>query len=189
MADAGHAVLLEAQIDQWRSYLRHRQAIHSVDIAELEDHLREQVAGLVAAGLATDEAFLVAVKRMGSLDALSREFAREHSDRLWKQLIVVHSDSGDAGAPVRTDAIVAFCLAVAAAATIKVPSLFGVQMNHDASFYARNLSVLVLPVLTGYFVWKRRLDSRLIRWLVVAFAAAAVFANVYPFVSRGSTER
>lgn len=188
MADAGHAVLLEAQIDQWRSYLRHRQAIHSVDIAELEDHLREQVAGLVAAGLATDEAFLVAVKRMGSLDALSREFAREHSDRLWKQLIVVHSDSGDAGAPVRTDAIVAFCLAVAAAATIKVPSLFGVQMNHDASFYARNLSVLVLPVLTGYFVWKRRLDSRLIRWLVVAFAAAAVFANVYPFVSRGSTE-
>ena len=34
------------------------------------------------------EAFLVAVKRMGSLDALSREFAREHSERLWKQLVV-----------------------------------------------------------------------------------------------------
>ncbi len=45
-------------MDQWRSYLRRRQAIHSVDIAELEDHLREQVAVLVDAGLATDEAFL-----------------------------------------------------------------------------------------------------------------------------------
>ena len=89
------AVSLEEQIDQWRSYLRRRQAIHSVDVAELEDHLREQVAVLVDAGLATDEAFLVAVKRMGNLDALSREFAREHSDRLWKQLVVVPSDSGE----------------------------------------------------------------------------------------------
>src|SRR6185503_8307937 len=79
---------LEQQIDQWRSYLRRRQAIHSVDVAELEDHLRQQVAGLVAAGLTTDEAFLVAVKRIGNLDALSREFAREHSDRLWKQLVL-----------------------------------------------------------------------------------------------------
>ena len=100
---------LEEQIDRWRSYLRRRQAIHSVDVAELEDHLREQVAVLVDAGLATDEAFLVAVKRMGDLDALSREFAREHSDRLWKQLVVVPSDSGEPRAQARTDAIVAFC--------------------------------------------------------------------------------
>ena len=92
---------LEEQIAHWRSYLRHRQAIHPVDVAELEDHLREQVAVLEDAGLTTDEAFLVAVKRMGDLDALSREFAREHSDRLWKQLVVVPADAGeprDAGA-------------------------------------------------------------------------------------------
>src|SRR5919199_3000169 len=123
MTAQDHAVSLEEQIDQWRSYLRRRQAIHSVDVAELEDHLREQVAGLVEAGLAADEAFLVAVKRMGALDALSREFAREHSDRLWKQLVVVPSDSGDARLAARTDAIVAFCLAVAAAVVIKVPAL------------------------------------------------------------------
>ena len=103
---------LEEQIDQWRSYLRRRQAIHSVDVAELEDHLREQVAVLVDAGLATDEAFLVAVKRMGDLDALSREFAREHSDRLWKQLVVVPPSAGEHAGAARTEAIVAFCLAV-----------------------------------------------------------------------------
>src|ERR671921_1807802 len=88
MPAPGDAVSLEEQIDQWRSYLRRRQAIHSSDVAELEDHLREQVGGLLDAGLATDEAFLVAVKRMGNLDALSREFARAHSDRLWKQLVL-----------------------------------------------------------------------------------------------------
>ncbi len=186
------ALSIEEQIDQWRSYFRRRQAIHSVDIAELEDHLREQVAGLVDAGLATDEAFLVAVKRMGNLDALSREFAREHSDRLWKQLVLVPSDSGELQAPGRTDAIVAFCLAVAAAVAIKVPALFGLQLDEnkaeDFGFYARNLSLFVLPLLTGYFVWKRRLDALTLRWLAVTFVAAAVFANAYPFAARGSTE-
>src|SRR3712207_8384224 len=103
MPDPGHGVSLEEQIDRWRSYLRRRQAIHSADVAELEDHLREQVAVLVDAGLATDEAFLVAVKRMGNLDALSREFAREHSDPLWKQLVVVPSDSGEPLARVRSE--------------------------------------------------------------------------------------
>jgi hypothetical protein len=188
MPAPGHAGSLEAQIGQWRSYLRRRQAIHSVDVSELEDHLREQVSALVDAGLAADEAFLVAVKRIGDLDTLSREFALEHSDRLWKQLVVAPSDSGDARVRTRTDAIVAFCLAVAAAVVIKVPALFGMYLDQDASFYARNLSLFVLPLLTGYFVWKRRLDRSTLRWLAVAFVAAGVFANVYPFAPGGSTE-
>src|SRR3990172_2786422 len=95
MTAPGLGAALEEQIAQWRAYLRRRQAIHSVDVAELEDHLREQVAALVAAGLSGDEAFLVAVKRMGALDALSREFAHEHSERLWKQLVVVQPDAGE----------------------------------------------------------------------------------------------
>src|SRR5688572_1108144 len=140
MPTPGDAVSLEEQIDRWRSYLHRRQAIHSVDVAELEDHLREQVAVLVDAGLASDEAFLVAVKRMGNLDALSREFAREHSERLWKQLVVVPSDSEEPRARARMDAIVAFCLAVAAAVAIKAPALFGLALDQDFSFYARNLS-------------------------------------------------
>jgi hypothetical protein len=188
MTDLDHAVALEEQIDQWRSYLRRRQAIHSVDVAELEDHLREQVAVLVDAGLATDEAFLVAVKRMGNLDTLSREFAREHSERLWKQLVVVPSDSGEPRARARTDAIVAFCLAVAAAAAIKAPALFGIELDQDSSFYARNLSLFVLPFLTIYFAWKRRLAASTLRWLTAAFVAAGVVANVYPFTPDGFTE-
>jgi hypothetical protein len=188
MPAPGHAAALEEQIDQWRNYLRRRQAIHSVDVAELEDHLREQVAVLTGAGLATDEAFLVAVKRMGDLDALSREFAREHSDRLWKQLVVSPSDTGAPQAAARTDAVVAFCVAAAVAVVIKVPALFGMQVDADDGFYARNLSLFVLPLLTGYFAWKRRLDRGTLRWLAVAFVAAAVLANVYPWTPGGSTE-
>ena len=187
MPESTEVVSLEEQIDQWRSYLRRRQAIHAVDVAELEDHLREQVVALVGAGLAMDEAFLVAVKRMGDLDALSREFAREHSERLWKQL-VVPAAPGDAPARPRTDAVVAFALAVAAALLVKAPALFGLELEGDAAFYVRNASFFVLPLLTGYFVWKRRLDVRSLGWLAAAFVAAIVFANVYPLAQGGSTE-
>src|SRR3712207_7072095 len=87
---------LEAQFAQWRHYVQGRRELQPSDADELEDHLRGSVDELVAAGLSADEAFLVAVKRMGSLDELSREFAREHSERLWKQLML----TGEAGGPV-----------------------------------------------------------------------------------------
>src|SRR4051812_22387305 len=103
MSDPGHATTLEDEIGRWRSYLHRRQAIHAADIAELEDHLREQIAALTHAGLAGDEAFLVAVKRMGALDAVSREFAQEHSERLWKQLVMSPSESGERQSAARRD--------------------------------------------------------------------------------------
>jgi len=187
VTDPIHDAALEEQIALWRDYLRRRRAIHAVDVAELEDHLREQVATLVEAGLSTDEAFLVAVKRMGDLDALSREFAREHSDRLWKQLVVVPAEDGEPRARARTDAVVAFGLALAAAAAVKVPALFGIGLDDHAGFYARNASFFVLPLLAGYFAWKRRLATRRQWWLAAAFVTAAVFANVYPFDPDGHT--
>jgi hypothetical protein len=185
---AHDAVALDEQIDQWRNYLRRRQAIHSVDVAELEDHLREQIAALLDAGLADDEAFLVGVKRLGALDALSREFAREHSERLWKQLVVVPSESRDGPARSEMDAVVAFGFAAGAALAVKVPSLFGLDFDRDESFFVRNMSFFVLPLLTGYFVWKRKLDNRTFGLIAIAFVLAILFANVYPLTPRGYTE-
>jgi len=180
---------LEEQIAQWRLYLRRRRAIHGPDVEELEGHLREQIAVLTAAGLAGDEAFLVAVKRMGSLDELSREFAREHSERLWKQLVLPQEPAGAPGKATRTEALVVLILAVAAAVAIKVPALFGLRLGGgDEPFYARNASLFVLPQLTAYFAWKRRLAAPTCIWLALCFAAAAVFANVYPFGAGSHTE-
>jgi hypothetical protein len=188
MAAPGHGIRIEQQIDEWRSYLRRRQAIHPADVAELEDHLREQVSALGRAGLSEDEAFLVAVKRMGNLDALSREFAREHSERLWKQLVVAPDTTGEPGAWAHGEAVVACCLAVAAALAVKAPELFGLRLDVDTGFYARNLSLFVLPLLTGFFAWKRNVEAATRRRLAAAFVAAAVFANAYPFAPRGYTE-
>jgi len=183
MTTPRNPVSLEEQIDQWRSYLRRRQTIHSVDVTGLEKQLREQMASLVNAGLAADEAFLVAVKRMGSHDALTREFARANSNRLWKQIQSAPSDAGESLAPVQTEVMVAFCLAVAAAVAIKVPALFGLQLDEHniegTRFYLRNASLLLLPLLALYFAWKQRLETRTLRWLAVAFVAAGIFANIH----------
>jgi hypothetical protein len=113
---------LEEQIAQWRMYLRRRRAIHDPDVEELEGHLRDQIAVLTEAGLEGDEAFLIAVKRMGNLDALSREFAHEHSERLWKQMVVAPEGADETARATRTETLVVLCLAVAAAMAIKIPA-------------------------------------------------------------------
>ena len=172
---------LEQQIGQWRAYLRRRRAITGPDVEELEVHLRDQVGVLTQSGLAEDEAFLIAVKRMGSLDALSREFAREHSERLWKQLVVAPDGDAAPAAAARNETLVVFGLATAAAVAIKIPALLGLTLQGDGAFYARNASLFVLPFLTGYFAWKRRMDLRYCVWLTAPFIVAAVVVNTFPF--------
>ena len=169
----------EQMIGQWRTYVRRHPSIHPRDVDELESHLRDQAAALVSVGLAADEAFLVAIKRIGNLDALSREFAREHSERLWKQLVLVPDASSEPGHSAFQDRIVMVALAAGAALAIKIPELFGLHLlGHGQQVYTRNLSLFVLPLLTAYFAWKRRVPMVVCWQLVLLLAAAAVFANV-----------
>ena len=183
--------MLDEQISEWRSYLRRRQGLEATDVAELEDHLRSQVADLQESGLDEEEAFLIAVKRLGQLDALSREFAREHSERLWKRLVVADPESGDTG--WGKEALVALLLAVAAGVAIKVPELlFGYRIADGRpaveSFYLRNFSLFVLPFLAGFFAWKRGMEVNGLLKLAVPFLAGAAAINVIPFTQGGYTE-
>jgi hypothetical protein len=175
---------LEAQIDRWRGYVQRRQAISPADVDELEDHLREQVADRQATGLDDEEAFLVAIKRLGNLDAVSREFAREHSDRLWKQLVLMPEDPAGAGTPPWRELAIVLALAVGAGLAVKA----GLTWIDGGGVLARNLGLLVLPFLTGYFAWKRRLSAPVVVGILVPFAVLAVALNAYPFASGGSTE-
>jgi hypothetical protein len=185
-SDRGNPI--EEQIEQWRTYLGRRRAISPGDVEELEDHLRDQIATLLEGGLSEDEAFLVAVKRMGAQDAIANEFALEHSERLWKQLIVAPEERAGVSEGARMEMVVAFALAVAAGLAVKAPALFGVEMTDaNAVFYLRNATLFVLPLLTGYFVWKRGVGPRIWGWLALAFVCAAVVANVFPFVGEADT--
>ena len=174
---------LDADIDRWRGYVQRHQAISSADIDELEDHLREQVVDLQATGLDDQEAFLVAIKRLGNLDAVSREFAREHSDRLWKQLSLVPEVPRESGALPSRELVVVLALAVGAGLAVRA----GLTWLDDAAF-VRNLALLVVPFVAAYFAWKRRLSMRTVAVLVLPAVVLAVLLNVFPFDSDSSTE-
>jgi len=172
---------LESQLAQWRQYVQARRELQTADADELEDHLRGSVDELVAAGLSADEAFLVAVKRMGSLDELSREFAREHSERLWKQLVL----TGEASGPVadtrsRRDLWAMVLCAAGAALSFKLPALFGMSLDDDAAFYVPNFTLFTLPWLAGFLAWRRQASRPLIAIVAGLFVLGAIAANAYP---------
>lgn len=175
---------IEQEIAEWRSFVERRPAVGERDLDELEDHLRDQIADLSAAGLADDEAFLVAVKRMGRLDSLSREFAREHSGRLWRQFVLA-PDEDPPTADRRWPVALAF--AVVAAVVAVVVQLAATTSDEEPEWPIRNLSLFVLPILAAWFAVTRRLTLR--EWLIGAlpFAAGALVVNLYPFADEATT--
>lgn len=70
-------------------------------------------------------------------------------------------DATDYQRPARIEALVVLALAVGSAVAVKVPDLFGLELDGgDRPFYTPNGSLFVLPFLAGYFAWKRRLAVR-----------------------------
>jgi hypothetical protein len=176
---------VESQIAEWRAYVANAPGVNGHDVDELEDHLRHQIAELSAAGLTADEGFLIAVKRLGDVDALSREFAREHSGRLWKQLVL---SGDDEPARASSDWLPALVFAVAAAVAIQVARLAAGFPDEEPTWLARNVTLFVLPFLAAYFARERQLDIR--HWLVLAapFVFGALVVNLYPWGADSDTE-
>ena len=175
---------VETQIAEWRAHVAKAPAVNGRDVDELEDHLRNLIDELSEAGLTSDEAFLVAVKRMGELDVVSREFARVHSGRLWKQLFEPEEET----ALLAEGWLDALVLAIAAAVAIQVARLAAGFPDDEPTWFERNLGLLVLPFLAAYFARRRQLDAR--GWLLTAapFALAALVINLYPYDTDSDTE-
>ena len=176
---------VEALIAEWRAYVAGAPGVNGRDVDELEDHLRHQIAELNAAGLTDDEGFLIAVKRLGDVDGLSREFAREHSGRLWKQLLVSGDDE-----PARASSswFEPLAFAVAAAVAIQVARLAAGFPDEEPTWLARNATLFVLPFLAAYFARQRQLDIRHWALMAVPFGLAAFVVNLYPWDADSATE-
>jgi hypothetical protein len=64
---------LEPALAKWRAGFT---ALSGAELDELADHLREEFARLVALGLAPDESWWLAQRRLGANEGLEREFAK-----------------------------------------------------------------------------------------------------------------
>ncbi|MEO7124023.1 MAG: permease prefix domain 1-containing protein [Lacisediminihabitans sp.] len=174
---------VEAQIDVWRAAILKGRAVNDTDADELEGHLREQISDLESVGLSGDEAFLIAVRRLGQVDVISSEYAQEHGDRLWKQLAVPSDDDG------RRRAMTAmFVFAILAAVLVQVARFCAQIPGTNASWLLRDASFFVLPVLAAYFAVVKRMPWRRTLALGLVVVLLAVAVNLFPLARGGSSE-
>lgn len=170
---------VDAQIRQWRGYLEGRRRLRADEVDELESHLRDTISDLQGRGLDGDESFLVAVKRMGAADAVAHEFAREHSDRLWKQLVL-----GAAEDRVARRGELPAVLALGAGAGLALLAVLHLLGESAPRF----VGFAVAPFLVGYFAWKRAMPVRAVGVVIGGFAVMAALLALYRFDSGGATE-
>lgn len=174
---------VEAEISRWREAVAQGPSMEGRDLDELETHLRDLMADLEAVGLDAEEAFLVAMKRIGRVDDLSREFAREQGGRLWRQLTLADPEDlteNDAGW------VEAVLFALAAAVSTQVARLVAEFPSDQPAWFFRNAAFFVLPFLAAYFLVRRSAGGYLATAAV--FVAAAAITNLYPFKPNGDTE-
>lgn len=165
---------LEADIARWRSHLSSAPALVDRDLDELEGHLRDQIADLMEKGLDREEAFFVAVRRIGRFDELSREYAREHGERMWRQLFGAPDTRESAGL------VQAILLGIGAAIATQAARIAANWPAELPDWLALNASFLVAPFLAALFLMRRRAPARV--WAVTAlpFVALALLVNLYP---------
>lgn len=169
---------VEVRIGEWRTFVERRPAVDCQDVEELEGHLRDLIDDLGRAGLTSDEAFLIAVRRIGDVDVVTAEFARERSGRLWKQSVLGADDGGRGDRTTGLAAGLGF--AIAAGVTVVVALLVAGYPDEPAWWLGRNAGLLVLPFLAAFFAHRRQLPVRGWLWLVSAFAVAALVINLTP---------
>lgn len=166
---------IDSRIGEWRAAILRNRAVTEPDADELEGHLREQATELEALGLTGDEAFLIAVRRLGEIDQITAEYAREHSDRLWKQLAIPSSHTGE-----RRSLSVMLAFAALAAILIHVLRLLSEAEIIGTTTFVLNISVVVLPVLAGYFMVARRMRWQRAALILGVVALLVVAVNLFP---------
>jgi len=180
---------LEMQIHSWSDHLRAHGNLKEADVRELESHLREEIDDLTSAGLTPDESFLISVKRLGNLDAISHEFAKVNTENLWKHLFIDPLDGTTKKQSWREIALVVI-FALLAGTLIKIPGLFGLGFDDPGAdhFYLKNISLFILPFIAAFFLIKRKANQKTWSTIMVSFIIAALIINIYPSFSPYNTE-
>ncbi len=78
---------LESSLAAWRSAALLQETITPAIADELEAHLRDQITELTAVGLSEDEAFTIALRRLGQPESLAPEFSVAAPGSAWQRRI------------------------------------------------------------------------------------------------------
>ncbi len=177
---------LELHISEWKIHISNYYRVQSSQLEQLELQLRAQISILMDSGLNIEEAFWVATKRIENLDDLSTEFKHQQLEWLSRKFGISFNLKSIWGRSSSKEMLIMFVLALCAGLSIKVPEFFGVHLlrEDDTWFYGRNFSLFVIPFLSTYFIWKRRLSYIYIFGVSLVFLVITILANIYAFSSK-----
>ena len=177
---------IEKIIGEWRNLCLSSGSIGNSDIEELEDHLREEIKTLTKKELTEEEAFLIAVRRMGNLPSLSKEFRKINTHDIWKKLFSEPVDVEERRKQTR-DLIIIVVLAISAGLLTELPKLFGVSFQEDSIFYLKNISFFILPCITIFFILRRQNSFPAFVSIILTFSLSLLLINLYPFSEESHT--
>lgn len=191
---------IEDQISEWKSAVLKHRAVSSEDVEELEGHLRDQIAELTSggpgssgqgsSGLTEEEAFLIAVRRIGATDKVTAEFARVHSNRLWKQLTAIQAE------PASTPKLVWMVVfALAAAIAMQIGRLFWTAdtgsggmwssgIGSSGTWFLRSYGLFLFLPLVAWFVFLKKPGRKLTIILAAVSVGLIAAAWLFPFTSQ-----
>ncbi|MDF2699894.1 MAG: putative rane protein [Haloplasmataceae bacterium] len=172
---------LESNIRSWSDLVREKGNCTESDLLELEDHLRDEIEDLTKRGLTQDEAFLISIKRLGNVNAISNEYSKINSENFWKYLMM------DSNMKIknRHQILLLIIFSVLAGTLFKIPEILGYSFNE--LFYFKNLTLFILPFVTLYFIIKRKLNWKISVTILGIFLISALIINIYPSYNPNNT--
>lgn len=84
----------------------------------------------------------------------------------------------------KKELIIVITLALIAGVIAKLPALLNIN---PILFYQRNLGLIIFPILTAYFVWRKKLSIKKIAFAGIAFLISVVFINLLPANNKSDT--
>ena len=146
--DSPDSEIPQAKLRRWRE--RASRTGTPDEDAALEQRLRAEFHSLANSGLTPDEAWLVALRRLGAEDAATRAHVLGAPDLLWAA-----NPAPEARRASIREIAAALAFAAGAAGAIKLPQLLGVAFSTHEEFYARNTALLILPFVAALLLWRR----------------------------------
>ena len=183
-SDEDRPETLRAQIDRWRADLVRREGG-----AALADELRDTAAGLAASGLSDDEAFLVAMSRLGVRDDAARDLVHAHAEGLWDR-VASGARASDPEAHKRPSGGVGGMLVFAALAGLAVRLPYGAALGASGATPWLSLASMILvpaAVVAAWFWWQRRPSVAVVITTVGALAVFGAATVLSPFPKTSDT--
>ena len=151
--------------------------------SRLESHLRDQIDDLTGRGLSEEEAFLISVKRLGSVNLISEEYSKVNTESLWKHLLL---DPADPAAKTvnQRHILLVILFALLAGTVARLPTLFGIEMGSIT--YFKNLSFYILPFIALFLSLKHGGTMKQRAVIAGIIAATLLIVNLYPRRNHGT---